>query len=288
MTNQDSIFAKMSHSDWKQVIEPKVQGSWNLHQALPSGMDFFILLSSVCGIFGNGGQSNYAAGNTFQDALAKWRVERGEKAVALDLGIILGEGFVAENKQVLDRLLRLDLLSPISQPELFSMFDYYCDPEMKFATLTQGQVITGLELPAELRAKGLEPPLSLCAPMFSHMHQIIGAGKASSNGDGQAQDTKSYFVKASSLKEAGAILAEALKEKVCRVLGLPSDRMALSNQLESYGVDSLVALELRNWLAKEARADVAVFEILGGSSLIDVGMTAARKSELKQVSWGDQ
>lgn len=275
----------MSYTEWSESIRPKVQGSWNLHSALPSGLDFFILLSSVCGIFGNGGQSNYAAGNTFQDALARWRVERGEKAVSLNLGIILGEGFVAENKQVMDRLLRLDLLRPISPSELFAMLDYYCNPSMRFSSQAQSQAITGLELPANLRAKGLEPPLSLCAPMFSHMHQIAGAGQVSLAGDEQTQDTKSLLVKASSLEEAGTVVAEALRGKVCRVLGVSPDQMSLSSQLESYGVDSLVALELRNWLAKETRADVAVFEILGGTSLIDVGMTAARKSELKQASW---
>ena len=275
----------MSYTEWSESIRPKVQGSWNLHSALPSGLDFFILLSSVCGIFGNGGQSNYAAKNTFQDALARWLVQRGEKAVSLNLGIILGEGFVAENKQVMDRLLRLDILSPISQSELFAMLDYYCNPSMRFSSPAQSQAITGLELPANLRAKGLEPPLSLCAPMFSHMHQISGAGQVSLAGDEQTQDTKSLLVKTSSLEEAGTVVAEALRDKVCRVLGVSPDQMSLSSQLESYGVDSLVALELRNWLAKETRADVAVFEILGGPSLIDVGMTAARKSELKQASW---
>jgi aryl carrier-like protein len=275
----------MSYTEWSESIRPKVQGSWNLHSALPSGLDFFILLSSVCGIFGNGGQSNYAAGNTFQDALARWLVERGEKAVSLNLGIILGEGFVAENKQVMDRLLRLDILTPISQSELFAMLDYYCNPSMRFSSPAQSQAITGLELPANLRAKGLEPPLSLCAPMFSHMHQISGAGQVSLAGDEQTQDTKSLLVKTSSLEEAGTVVAEALRGKVCRVLGVSPDQMSLSSQLESYGVDSLVALELRNWLAKETRADVAVFEILGGPSLIDVGMMAARKSELKQASW---
>lgn len=255
---------------------------------LPTGMDFFIMLSSVCGIFGNGGQSNYAAGNTFQDALAKYRTERGEKAVALDLGIVLGEGFVAENKQVLDRLLRLDLLDPISQDEIFALLDFYCDPKVSFASSAQSQVITGLALPANLRAKGLEAPLPLSVPLFSHMHQIASSGQLSSVIDENKQDIKATFIKASSLKEAGNIVAEALREKVSRVLGLPTNQVNLGSQLESYGVDSLVALELRNWLARETHANLAVFEILGGSTLTDVGMAAAGKSDLKQACWTEQ
>jgi hypothetical protein len=51
--------------------------AWNLHHCLPRDMDFFILLSSVAGLVGNRGQANYAAGNTFQDALASHRVSLG-------------------------------------------------------------------------------------------------------------------------------------------------------------------------------------------------------------------
>lgn len=119
---QDAIFGKMAFNDWVESIQPNVQGSWNLHAALLAPMDFFIMLSSVCGVFGNGGQSNYAAGNTFQDALAEYRRSHSEKAVALDLGIILSEGFVAENKQIMDRLKRVGLFLHIHQNKLFAMF----------------------------------------------------------------------------------------------------------------------------------------------------------------------
>ena len=38
-------------------------GSWNLHELMPRDLDFFIMLSSLAGILGNRGQSNYRAGN---------------------------------------------------------------------------------------------------------------------------------------------------------------------------------------------------------------------------------
>lgn len=81
----------MSYEDWTQGLAAKVQSSWNLHEALPRRIDFFVLLSSLCGIFGNGGQNNYAADNTFQDALARHRVSLGEKAIAIDLGVVLSK-----------------------------------------------------------------------------------------------------------------------------------------------------------------------------------------------------
>lgn len=55
-------------------------------------MDFFVMLSSAICIFGSAGQANYAAGNTFLDALARYRFARGEKAITIDLGMVLDEG----------------------------------------------------------------------------------------------------------------------------------------------------------------------------------------------------
>lgn len=144
----DATFETMSFEDWKGSTASKMQGSWNLHQLFPDNLDFFLLLSSVCGVFGNGGQSNYAAGNTFEDALAQYRTMHGQKTIFLDLGIILGEGFVAENQQIMDHLMRLSLLVPIAQDELFALLDFYCDPSLELADPVQSQVITDLELPA--------------------------------------------------------------------------------------------------------------------------------------------
>lgn len=93
---QDALFQTMSHEDFQAAIHPKVQGSWNLHLQLPRDIDFYILLSSAGGVIGTRGQSNYAAGNTYQDALAQYRVSRGLKCCALDLGMVLAVGFAAE------------------------------------------------------------------------------------------------------------------------------------------------------------------------------------------------
>lgn len=275
----------MEHSEWTTAIRPKVQGSWNLHTALPQGLDFFVMLSSSVGTFGNAGQSNYAAGNTFQDALARYRVARGEKAIAIDLGMILGEGFVAENKVIQDSLLRLDLLRPLSQRELFALFDYYCDPSLSYDRVSASQIITGIEPPAAIRRKGGEVPAALQTSLFRCMHQIDVAGGIVENNADSTQDISTAFKEASSLEEAVDLVAEALKNKVCKMLGLDSDERTPQDRMDLFGVDSLVALELRNWLAKELRTDVAIYEILGDTKLIDIAMTVARKSQLQPVAW---
>lgn len=275
----------MEPTEWMTAIRPKVQGSWNLHKALPQGLDFFIMLSSAVGIFGNPGQSNYSAGNTFQDALARYRVERGEKAVAIDLGMILGEGFVAENPTIQESLMKLDLLRPISQQELFSIFDYYCDPNVSYERPAASQIITGIELPAAIRKKGAAVPVSMETSLFRCMHQIDVSGTAVKVDAEDTQDIAVAFKEASTLDDAVTLVVEALKFKVCKMLGLDSEERTSQDRMDSFGVDSLVALELRNWLARDLQTDVAIYEILGDTKLIDIAMTVAKKSRLRQESW---
>lgn len=66
MVRRDELFELMGYESWKVAVECKTLGSWNLHTLLPEAMDFFVLLSSASGVVGLRGQTNYAAGNTFE------------------------------------------------------------------------------------------------------------------------------------------------------------------------------------------------------------------------------
>ncbi|KAL4936894.1 KR domain-containing protein [Aspergillus oleicola] len=104
MELKNARFDAMSKSDFEAALRPKVMGSWNLHTLLPRDLDFFILCASISGVIPSFGQTNYAAGNTFQDALARYRVQRGEKAVSIDMGMFVDAGFVATHAGLADQL----------------------------------------------------------------------------------------------------------------------------------------------------------------------------------------
>ena len=61
------------------------------------------MLSSLAGIIGSISQANYAAGNTFQDALVHYRHAQGLPAQSIDLGLIRGLGYVEEHEEVAAR-----------------------------------------------------------------------------------------------------------------------------------------------------------------------------------------
>ncbi|KAF2802984.1 KR-domain-containing protein [Mytilinidion resinicola] len=112
MVLKDSVFENMSYADFSAPLATKVQGSWNLHSLLPSDLDFFIMFSSLAGIIGSGGQANYDACNTHQDALAHYRMRLGQKGVSLDLGAMLSEGYVAHAPEIMERLARVEGIQP--------------------------------------------------------------------------------------------------------------------------------------------------------------------------------
>lgn len=280
----------MSLDDFHTAIKPKVQGSWNLHTLLPSDLDFFILLSSGAGVTGNRGQANYCIGNTYQDALAQYRVFKGLKGIALDLGMILSVGFAAENDDVMGNL-RASGFSAIREEEYLAILDYVCNPALPLQSALKSQVATGMETPAALKNKGIEEPFWMRDPLFRTFYQM---GTSTTNGDEDvdAVDYEKLLATAESLAAAEAVVCEGLVNKFCRALSIEAEEVDTGKPMHAYGVDSLVAVELRSCFAKEMGAEVAVFDIMGSGSIRDlVGIVAGKSrfvnGEVKGAKQGE-
>jgi surfactin synthase thioesterase subunit/acyl carrier protein/NADP-dependent 3-hydroxy acid dehydrogenase YdfG len=89
----DGILAQLDWKRFSRVFEPKVYGSWILHECTKSlELDFFILQSSVLSLLGSAGQANYSASNTFVDSLAAHRRAAGLPAMAINWSAWSGGG----------------------------------------------------------------------------------------------------------------------------------------------------------------------------------------------------
>lgn len=274
----------MSHDDWAASTNPKTRGSWNLHTVLPEGLEFFVLLSSISGVVGSAGQANYAAGNTYMDALAHYRNALGERAVALDLGPMLDHGVLATNEALRDRILAAGLLRGVYSSELLALLDYYCDPTSPVSSPNTAQVTIGLA--PELRAANPQARSTLLSlPFYRHVFSGATGSNQQASGDEMLEaQRRQDFVSAKSPSDAGVIVSQALLQRLVSMTPGLRDRLddkSLDESLQTFGVDSLQAIELRSWFAREFAADVPIFVILGDETLASIGLLVAGKSKLR-------
>ena len=76
-------------------------------------------------------------------------------------------------------------------------------------------------------------------------------------------------------------MTQALVIKLSKSLSIAVADLDTNKPMSSSGVDSLMAVELRNWFAKEVGADVAIFDILSGATMKGIGLSAAAKSKFR-------
>lgn len=279
---QDVTYEKMTYAEWQKATAPKIAGTRNLDQLLPSGMDFFVVLSSISGIYGSIGQANYAAGGTYQDALVQYRLQRGEKATVLDLGWMASDGVIAENETLRKAFETSGAMMPIYADEYLALLDYYCNPARDMTLPFANQLIVGAKTAAALTRAGADIPDLLYRPMFRALHRIgldeLGSGRAVV----AAARYATMFAEADSLQSAIDVVVEGLIQRLSKSLSVPAADIEISKPMHLYGVDSLLAVELRSWIGKEFKSDVAVFEIVGARNFTAVASLVASKSQLRQ------
>ncbi|KAI0444956.1 polyketide synthase PksD [Xylaria telfairii] len=282
MALHDSVFENMTHQQWEGTIRSKVQTSWNLHALLPRDLDFFILLSSNAGILGNMGQANYAAGCTFQDALAAHRnsspLYGGKTALSLDLGVMKGIGVIAESASLQKRFDESQGHAQIEEEEFLALLDISCNPTQ--SVLSHSQLTIGLVTPADLFHRKLEPAEALHRPLMAHFGKPRTGIAATHPGDSDSPAV--LFELAATAEEKAVVIVEALAKKLARALGIKPEDVDTDKPLHAFGVDSLVAVELHNWLSKNFAVQVPVRDIVGDKTVKFVGelvVSASKQSK---------
>ena len=174
--------------------------------------------------------------------------------------------------------LRASGFSAIREEEYLAILDYVCDPALPLQSALKSQVATGMETPAALKDKGIEEPFWMRDPLFRTFYQM-GTSTSNDNEDTDAVDYKALLGTAESLAAAKAVVCEGLVKKLCRALMIEAEAVDIEKPLHAYGVESLVAVELRSWFTKEMGAEVAVFDIMGSGSIKELAGAVAGKSQ---------
>jgi zearalenone synthase (highly reducing iterative type I polyketide synthase) len=294
MVLRDVSFEKMSHSQWHDALRAKVDGTWNLHKLMPKDLDFFIILSSFMGIFGSRTQGNYAAAGAYQDSLAHYRRSQGLKAVSLDLGLMRDVSNFSK-KEALSGPFR-DWQKPfgLREVDVHGLLDHIIASETgAIPTHVPTQVLTGFGTADEAEKAGIEPPYYLDEKRFALLHTSIAEIRQDSAAQGnpaatptaaKKEDSGDLLKQAGSLVEAADLILESLIVKVAKHLERDEAEIDPEEPLYTYGVDSLVAIEIKNWIMKEFASDVALLDITAEEPVFELAERIAVKSKFVSVA----
>lgn len=292
MVLRDTLFEKMTYQQWKESLRPKVEGSWNIHLLSPQDLDFFITLSSFSGIFGNRSQSNYAAAGTYQDALAYYRRSQGLKAVTIDLGIMRDVGVIAEYGAT-DYLKEWEEPFGIRELDFHLMIKQIIASEQTKTTATDGahvapQLLTGFATGEMVQRAGIRRPFYFDDVRFSILAKtgLANQREASSSVSNGTIALRDQLAQVKSLPDAARAVTDALVARVARSLQTATSEIDENRPLHSYGVDSLVAVEISNWVFKEVKVTMSVFDLLATMSIATLTGKIAAKSPFLAAGLG--
>jgi hypothetical protein len=264
---------------WRENMGAKADGAWNLHELLPKGLDFFVMFASIGGVIGSVTLVAYGASNHYLDGLAQYRIAQGEKAISLDYGVAEDDGRLAEDQALFHRFMLEGKYIPMPEYEFLALLDYACDPNTELSNIRESQPISGIETPAKIMAKGFELPNAMRQPLWRHMYHVKAAEKTvnSTAVADRRENLAAQLDDAPSIEAAADIITVALVKRLSRTISVAEEKLDINRPMHTYGVDSLTAVDLRNWFASTMGIDVAVFEILGDVSFANIGLLVARK-----------
>ncbi|KAJ5203599.1 polyketide synthase [Penicillium cinerascens] len=262
---RDAFVEKMKLEDWKATIQSKVAGAWNLHNQfnIPGDVEFFVLFSSINGILGYASQSAYSAAGAYEDALAHWRVKQcGLPAVSIDLSVVNAVGYVAEASS--SEALRRSLLKAgrrvIDEDHVLSSLESAIinpyDPQFIVGGINSGPG-RHWDADGDLGRDMRVLPLKYRPPVSSGQEQ-------EQNGNDSLASQISACI---SRDEATRVVGKAIAEMLADMFLVPVEEVDLGQSPSQQGVDSLVAVEVRNMLFSHAAAELSIFNIIQSPSL---------------------
>jgi acyl carrier protein len=235
-------------------MAPKVRGAWLLDQLTrDQTLDFFVLFSSTASVLGSVGQANYASANAYLDALADKRRLEGLPALSINWGPWEDVGMAARLSARERARIALRGFPFIPPPEGLRVLD-------RLLAVGRGNIIA---MPARWRdllqgvEVGAEPAL------LKVIATEVARRQPTARRDSQISGLRARLDAAAPGQRPG-IMQAFLRAELARVLGAEhAEELNADASFGALGVDSLMALELRNALSSALARPVpssAVFE----------------------------
>ncbi|MCJ1283208.1 polyketide synthase [Xylographa opegraphella] len=280
---QDGLIDDMELKDFEVAIQPKVHGTRHIQEIFESpSLEFFIMLSSATSIIGGRGSANYAAGNAFQDAMANRHPEGGAHYISLNLGPMKGSGIVARNPK-LEKMFAREGFILLKNDQLFALLEYAMNKQAKKDDCKQ--IVLGFNWDSLSKA---ENTYLLGLPFLKHLrHQV--KDNQGANAGLSSQLIIENISNATSPLEATCIIARSIGQKISTLVVMDSQDVDENAPLESFGLDSLIVIELKNWIARNFQASLQTAEVSDAASIMALAAIVVSKSTIviKDMIHGD-
>ena len=233
--NDDGALIAQTAARLRGVARGKVDGALHLDALTrDDALDFFVLFSSASGVLGWPGQSTYSAANTALDQVASQRRASGRPAVSLQWGTWAGGGMA---DRVTERARRFSAagMQAFESAEALDLF-------MALRSAPQARLVV---MRADWRAFAATRPHD--AQFFAALQPVASANASPTVAAAASRPSLITEITALPPSLRADAVRHAITALAARALGLPvGARVDPSRALRDLGLDSLMAVELRN------------------------------------------
>lgn len=267
-----------------------MEGAWNLHRALlGKDLDFFVLFSSISAIVGQPNQANYAAANTFLDSFVQYRHSLGLPASVVNIGVMEDVGYVSQNPGILEQF-KATSTHTLREQDLIDTVQLMMTncPAMQHPTANRFQkpmqLVIGLRTTRPLSDSGNRAIWTRDVRMSQYRNLEDGSASAT----GAVNEDLKHFLAAvtwqpSMLNDQSNLdfLTRQIGSRLYNFMLRSEDDMDMKHSPSALGVDSLVAIEIRNWWRQSLGLEISVLEIMNCGSIEQMGRNAADSLQRK-------
>lgn len=236
---EDRMINEQTWDSFYKVLEPKVIGTWILHDTLRDcDLDFFAMFSSITSVFGNIGQSNYAAANCFLNVFSNFRKQNNLPAISICWGPWSEAGMAASNSKAIQQMSQRGLFGISTDAGLKVMDRLIDDPNHRQI------LVADVDWQAFANKMGSEDIKNVLSDLIN----IKGVPKET-----EEIRTLDILNKLKELKpeERHSELLLHLQFLVAKIMGFDDyQQVSVDKALMEQGADSLMVFSMRNELSK--------------------------------------
>ena len=232
----DKMVTEIKNEDISKILDVKVKGIQNLGQLFEKrNHNYFVAFSSIVSLIGNPGQSLYSAANSYMDLYCYNRHKNNLPALSINLGAIGGCGMIQNNFN-LAKTMKSNGIDFTVYHDLFSEMKKYLLNKNIYQLCITDQDWSQLE---NMKTSSI-------------FEKFISNDLNNSNNVNDFIESR-----------------EKIINYIKLLLGFKED-LDLSKDLVSYGVDSIMSMDIANWCKNSLDLNIKQIDILQGISINEI------------------